>query len=148
MVRETKLGSSSYWTSSGTQKVGQGGIPSNNVNGPGSGNVRVYLQTVTTSATDIDEIQVVTTTADGEQTLGGGFRLHYAGFTTRYIPHDATAKTVKHAIEEGLNSNSVEELWQIDRVAVIPGVGIVNVTRTPPDARCCVRPTRAPLGRR
>ena len=37
----------------------------------------MYLQTVTTSATDIDEVQTITTTADDEQTLGGGFRLHY-----------------------------------------------------------------------
>ena len=134
MHHKTKTGTSSYWASSGTHQM-DSGIPSNNVNGPGSGNVRVYLQTVTTSATDIDEVQTITTTADDEQTLGGGFRLHYAGYTTRYIPHDATARTVKSAIEEGLNSNSVEELWQINRVSVVPGVGIVNVTRSAPDSQ-------------
>ena len=42
---------------------------------------------------------------------------------------------MKSAIEEGLNSNSVEELWQINRVSVVPGVGIVNVTRSAPDSQ-------------
>ena len=116
--------------SGGAQAVPEG-VPSNNVNGPGSGNVRVYLQTVTTSADDVDEVQTITTTADQEQTLGGGFKLQYAWpgstcqtrwgqdpttmaadptgcwYTTRLIPHDASAAKVKAAIEQGLNANQV-----------------------------------------
>ena len=175
----------------GSQIVPEG-VPSNNVNGPGSGNVRVFLQTVTTSAgelgfqhhpttltttttttptnphnhhhhpppsDDIDEIQTITTTADGEQTLGGGFKLQYAWpggtcktrwgqdtttmsadpsgcyYTTRLIPHDASPAQVKSAIEQGLNANQVDELWQINRESAVPGVGIVNVTRSGPDSQ-------------
>jgi hypothetical protein len=40
--------------------VNLNGTPSNNVNGPGSGSVRIYLYTVTTKATDINEMQSVT----------------------------------------------------------------------------------------
>lgn len=57
--------------------------PSNNVNGPGSGNVRTYLFTATTSATDVDEVQSFTTACDPGAQLSGGFRLHYLKYSTR-----------------------------------------------------------------
>jgi hypothetical protein len=100
----------------------------NNINGPGSGNVRVYQFTVTTSATDVDEMQTVTTNAEAEQTLGGCFVLGFMGRChrmnrqgalspswgtvdhsctfpaerTQCIPHDASSKDMIRYIEGGL----------------------------------------------
>ena len=85
---------------------------SNNVNGPGSGSVRNYQYTVTTTAADVDEVQVVTTSADDGQQLGGGFRLHYlkGRFSTQRIAWDASAAEVKRIVEADLNPLPVAEL--------------------------------------
>lgn len=88
----------------------------NNDNGPGSGSLRVYLQTVTTSALNVDEVQRITTTAQTYQTLRGAFRLEYKGDITHPIPVDADPATVRQRIEEGL-----------------PLAGSVLVSRSPPD---------------
>lgn len=66
-----------------------------NVNGAGSGSKRVYLQTIITSATDVDEVQRITTTAATGQTLGGSFQLEYKGDVTHPIRHDATPRQVQ-----------------------------------------------------
>jgi len=111
-------------------------LTSNNINGPGSGNVRVYLFTVTTSATDVDEIQIITTSAQHGQQLSGGFYIHYNDtYNTVLIPHNATASELKAHIEVGLNlvDPSASQNAQIRRTAGYPGVGIVNVTRSPAD---------------
>jgi hypothetical protein len=55
---------------------------SNNVNGPGSGNLRVHPFVITTSATDFREVQVINTKAKDGQTLAGGFKLHFKGLKT------------------------------------------------------------------
>jgi hypothetical protein len=100
----------------------------NNVNGPGSGSVRVYQHVVTSSGTDVDEIQTVTTGVNVNQTLSGGFKLTFTGHchrdvwakctfpneTTAWIPHDASAELVKERLEQGIRR-----------------LGIVSVTRTP-----------------
>ena len=108
-------------------------IPSNNVNGPGSGNVRVYLFTVDTSATSKDEIQTVTTSVLDGQNLGGGFRLHFNTYTTGVIPMDTTADEMKQILETDLNPNSsVANLHKIDRTSLptnLNGVGQVLVSR-------------------
>ena len=49
------------------------------MNGPGGGSVRVYLWTVRTSADDVDEVQVITTTARHGQNIRGGFFLTMDG---------------------------------------------------------------------
>jgi len=61
---------------------------SNNVNGPGSGNLRVHPFVITSSATDYREEQVIVTQAQTGQTLSGGFKLHCKGYSTPIIPHD------------------------------------------------------------
>jgi hypothetical protein len=54
-------------------------LVSNNVNGPGSGNLRVTPFVVVTGAAIVNEVQVITTSAQAGQTLGGGFILHFGG---------------------------------------------------------------------
>jgi len=51
---------------------------------------------VRTEASDVDEVQVVTSSADPEQQLSGYWRLHYlkGRFSTQRIPWDATAGQV------------------------------------------------------
>jgi hypothetical protein len=115
-------------------------VVSNNVNGPGSGNLRVNAFVVRTFAQYVQEIQVIRTYARLGQTLFGGFTLRYKSYTTPIIPHDVTPVTLKRIIEENLNlvppsSNNV----YAERDAVQPdgrgvaGVGLVNVTRSAPD---------------
>lgn len=113
----------------------EGTPESNNINGPGSPNVRVYLLTVRAEADDLPEIQTITTSAQAGQTLGGSFVLRYAGYATYPIPCDATAADVKAAIEDGLNAAPLSELAVIDRTRATPGVGRVNVTRATPDSQ-------------
>ena len=87
-----------------------------NINGPGSGNKRVYLQTITTSATDVDEVQEITTSAEQGQTIGGSFRLEYKGAVTHPIAFDATPVQMKQRIESSLKL-----------------AGTVQVSRSSPD---------------
>ena len=49
-----------------------------------------------TEADDVDEVQVVTSSADAEQQLSGFWRLHYlhGRFSTQRLPWDATAAQV------------------------------------------------------
>lgn len=95
-----------------------------NINGPGSGNKRVYLHTIATSATDVDEVQQVTTSAELGQTLGGTFRLSYKGDVTHPISHDATPQQLKQRIESSLSL-----------------AGSVRVSRSSPDdqVRVCAQ---------
>lgn len=108
---------------------------SNNVNGPGSGNLRVHPFVVRTAAADVDEVQTVTTRAQNGQTLAGGFRLHFGGYSTPLINHDATAAEMKHIIEDNLNIfNPADFPITSDRYnGGIAGVGAVNVTRSAQD---------------
>ena len=110
---------------------------SNNVNGLGSGNLRVHSFVLTSSADDFREIQVITTAAQDGQTLAGGFKLYFNGYSTPIIPHDATSSLMKEIIENNLNlvppSNAPVNT---DRTAGrIFGVGQVDVTRTTPDSQ-------------
>ncbi|CAM9248295.1 unnamed protein product, partial [Ectocarpus fasciculatus] len=110
---------------------------SNNVNGPGSGNLRIHPFVVQTAAADIDEVQTVTTEAQDGQTLAGGFKLHFGGYSTPVIPHDATAADMKHIIEDNLNIfNPADFPITSDRYkGGIAGVGVVNVTRSSQDSQ-------------
>jgi hypothetical protein len=105
---------------------------SNNVNGPGSGNVRNYQYTVTTSAHDIDEVQVITTSCEVGQQLDGTFTLNYLNhFQSQRIPWDASAALVKSVIESDLNPVPLNELSNIarDQDSFKSGVGTVSVSR-------------------
>lgn len=108
---------------------------SNNVNGPGSGNLRIHPFVIRTAAADIDEVQTVTTVAQAGQTLQGGFKLHFGGYSTPVINHDATAADMKHIIEDNLNIfNPADFPITSDRYkGGIAGVGVVNVTRSKQD---------------
>ena len=45
-------------------------------------------------------MQRISTSCDAGAQLSGGFRLHYLKYTTRTIPHDASARDVAEAIVE------------------------------------------------
>ncbi|CAN0423220.1 unnamed protein product, partial [Ectocarpus sp. 12 AP-2014] len=124
-------------------RVGESGLSSYNVNGPGSSSYRYYLFTITTSADDVDDVQRICTSADEGQTLRGCFHVSHGNFSTECIPHDAPPSTVQDMIEAGLNAEPVggpgplpfprstagdtgaaadgEPSW-------VPGVGRVNVS--------------------
>jgi len=104
---------------------------SNNVNGPGSGNVRVRSFVVTSSAANIPEIQRITTTVQKGQTIDGGFILQFKDYTTTLISASATASELKKIIEKNLN------MFSPDDIPVYPsrigsaraGIGMVDVSR-------------------
>lgn len=100
------------------------GIMSNNVNGPGSPSSRVYLMTLQTSAPIVNEIQTLTTSADQGQTLSGGFRLHFNGYTTPLLRHDITAGNLKRRMEDSLNRRA-----NVDPANAAAGIGVVDVSR-------------------
>ncbi|KAL7543301.1 hypothetical protein ACHAXR_012700 [Thalassiosira sp. AJA248-18] len=107
------------------------GIKSNNANGPGSPSTRVYLLTIQTSAPIVNEIISVTTSADRGQTLSGGMRLRYNGYTTPLLPHDITASDLKRKMEDSLNPVKRNQLSRFDRTQEDhnAGIGRVDVTR-------------------
>ena len=112
-------------------------ITTNNVNGPGSGNLKVHPVVITTSAPHIPEVQVVTTTALVGQTLAGGFLLSFGQYTTPLIPHDATGATMKKMLEDNLNivppNAGIAAAREIsDSIA---GIGLVDVTRSTQDSQ-------------
>jgi hypothetical protein len=108
----------------------------NNVNGPGSGNVRLIPFIIKTGADHVPEIQSITTLAEPGQTLAGGFVLSFGKYSTTIIPHDASAKLVKQVIENNLNiisPDSTVSALRSNPVTNAAGVGIVNVTRSRSD---------------
>jgi hypothetical protein len=77
-------------------------VNNNNAWGAGSGAMRMYIQTVTTFADNVDEIQTIQTTATSGQTLKGGFKLSYKGGITALIPAEAEPAEVERSIESSL----------------------------------------------
>jgi len=110
-------------------------IRTNNVNGPGSGNLRIHGVVITTSAPHIPEVQLVTTFAQAGQTLAGGFLLSYGDYTTPLIRHDASADELKAIIESNLNIVPPGVGVSPTRTdpSVVAGIGTVTVSRSDPD---------------
>lgn len=79
----------------------------NDFNGPGGGSVRVYLWTIVTTAKDVDEVQVITTSARHGQNIRGGFFLTLDGERTAEVAHDAMAHELKARLEELPNLSGV-----------------------------------------
>ncbi|EQC30932.1 hypothetical protein SDRG_11410 [Saprolegnia diclina VS20] len=75
-----------------------------NVNGPGSSNVRVYVHTISTTATVSPTIQQVSTRAAPGQTIRGTFVLQLRQVNSSEIPYDASAQAVKRIIEDSFAS--------------------------------------------
>ncbi|KAJ1438841.1 hypothetical protein B484DRAFT_392074 [Ochromonadaceae sp. CCMP2298] len=115
-------------------------ITSNNVNGPGSGNLRVNAFVVRTFAQYVQEVQVIQSAARLGQTITGGFTLQYKTYTTPIVPHDVTPKVLKRILEENLNlvppsSTNVYANRDLTTGAKLAGVGLVNVTRSGADSQ-------------
>lgn len=107
-------------------------IISNNVNGPGSGNLRVHPFVIRTEAEVIREVHRIRSWAQPGQTIGGGFVIHFQNYSTKVLPHDISANDMKTALENNLNMNTLADgnnrpERKLGRVA---GIGVVNVTRT------------------
>lgn len=104
---------------------------SNNVNGPGSGNVRVRSFVVTSSAENIPEIQRITTSIQKGQTISGGFILKFKGYTTTMISAHSTAEELKQIIEKNLNMFTPDDIpvYPIRNGIARSGIGIVDVSR-------------------
>ena len=121
--------------------MGSSDLKSNNVNGPGSGSIRVFLATVDTFAVPQLEKQTITTSVRDGENLGGGFVLHFNGYSTSLIPHDATAAYVKQEIEVSMNPSSLSSLSKIERSDTNhpnygnAGIGRVSVSRVEHNAR-------------
>ncbi len=112
-------------------------LSTNNVNGPGSGNLRVHAFMLETSATYFPEIQYLTTTAQAGQTLSGGFMLLFQNYSTPIIPHDITPLHLKRIIEENLNAVSPANapVYPVRTDGLPSGVGVVTVTRSRQDGQ-------------
>jgi hypothetical protein len=127
-------------TTSGAARSGGGHLTdqqrasliSNNVNGPGSGNLRVNSFIIHLTTADIDEIQTISTSARTGQTLTGGFKVSFGQYETPVIPHDASARQMKEILEDNLNLVRPQDLpRQFSRVDDRrAGIGLINVTRS------------------
>jgi hypothetical protein len=107
-------------------------IASNNVNGPGSASARVYLNTIETTAPIENRAQTIRADTNRGQTLAGGFKLHFNGYSTPFLHHDATALDVKEAIESSLNPTDLAFMDKVDRIRgtdIRQGIGKVTVVR-------------------
>jgi hypothetical protein len=110
----------------------------NNVNGPGSGNLRIHSFVMKTFSADIREIQTITTRAQNGQTLSGGFVVMFKKYSTPIIPHDVSPLQLKSIIEDNLNimnPYSGPVFSKRDLSSSPAGIGIVNVTRSSPDSQ-------------
>jgi hypothetical protein len=105
------------------------GAVSSNVNGPGSGSVRVLPFTLRTSADHIHEVQTITTSAAPGQTLAGGFTVEFGPYSSRLIHANATARDVKRILEEDLNAQMPATDVMSFRKGRVAGVGLLDVTR-------------------
>ena len=75
------------------------------------------------------EVQSVYTDAERGQVIGGGFLMSFNGYTTPFIPHDVSAQSLKHMMEDSLNAARVDILDMIDRRNVVSGIGVVDVSK-------------------
>ena len=85
--------------------------------------------TIHTSASTVNEIQSLMASADRGQTLNGGMRLHFNGYTTPLLLHDIKASELKRRIEDSLNPAKRNQLTSFDRIDSVAGIGVVDVTR-------------------
>lgn len=119
-----------------SQRIFSESLVSNNVNGPGSGNVRITPFIVETSAANIPEIQTITTSASSGQSLSGGFVITYRQFSTPILPFDASALQVKTSMEDNLNLVKPSSFLLPTRTdsSRLAGVGALSVSRSAPSS--------------
>ena len=113
-------------------------ILSKNVNGPGSGSIAIKSFIIQTSAAQVNEVQMIRTTASPGQTLAGSFVLSYRDYTTPLIPYSTTAGQLKRILEDNLNAISPLRARSTpltrDRPLSQIGIGSVWVTRSAADS--------------
>ena len=86
---------------------------------------------IKTTAIVEHEVQTIRTGGGQGQTLEGGFKLHYNGYTSSLIRHDTTAAELKAIMEDNMNAAKINILQNIDRSHTTPGIGEVAVSRFP-----------------
>uniref|UniRef100_K3X2K1 EF-hand domain-containing protein n=1 Tax=Globisporangium ultimum (strain ATCC 200006 / CBS 805.95 / DAOM BR144) TaxID=431595 RepID=K3X2K1_GLOUD len=98
----------------------------NNRNGPGSTNVRVYVETISTFGTHIPEIQEIETLAASGQKIQGHFVIFYGEderVHTQPISYDATAYDVKVYLETAFPKIGMLHVERDDTRQQIPESG-------------------------
>ena len=79
--------------------VHRSAVNSWNLNGPGSGSLRVYPFDIQISAKSVIQVQEVRTAADCGQTIGGHFTVSYKDFTSTAIPYDASRQEFMNIVQ-------------------------------------------------
>ena len=109
-------------------------------NGPGANPARVYMYTIVTNATDINEIQQFRTSATQGQNLGGGVTLSFRGDTSSIIPHDSLPSQVKSILETDLprlgkvavsrswRSNEGGYIWNVTFLSTVGNMPQMTIT--------------------
>ena len=111
---------------------------SNNVNGPGSGNVRINTFVLHTYAKREKEVQYVRTYAQANQTLAGGFTMKFKEYVSPLLTHDVTASAMKRALENNFNMFSPDRGHKVEQVRQATGstgIGMVSVSRSSQDSQ-------------
>jgi len=75
-------------------------------------------------------VQKVVVDAHPEESLSGGFVLHFHGYSTLVLNYDITPIEMKRNIEESMNGVDVATKINIDRTNYTAGIGRVEVSRT------------------
>lgn len=115
-----------------------------NINGPGSSSVRVYVKTLQTGGTNVNEIQDVQTSVNPGQTLGGTFRLRFKNDETQDLAADVDERTLKMALETncraigrirvslvGLETNpKASRTWRITFLTAVGNVPSLDIAQS------------------
>ncbi|CEG41490.1 carbohydratebinding protein [Plasmopara halstedii] len=101
---------------------------SNNRNGPGSSNVRVYVKTLSTWGKHVAEVQEIETSTASGQRIQGYFVLQYPsntslGLMTSSISYAATALDVRRRLETAFPDIGEINVERDDQLEQVPEIG-------------------------
>ena len=80
-------------------------------------------------AETVHAVHSIRSNANKGQRITGGFVLHFRNYSTPFIIHNVDPYELKRIMEDSLNPSKVNNLRNINRENVIPGIGIVSVSR-------------------
>lgn len=99
------------------------GATNNNRNGPGSTNTRVYVKTLSTTATHVPEIQEIETSAAPGQKIQGHFIIYYKDWQTQPIPYNAHSYEVQKYLETAFHDIGSLHVERDDTLEQVPEIG-------------------------